>query len=266
MHSDPAVPSERDHGLRPRILVRKGRRGSMGSGGGHVAERERGGPWAQECAPCHLWPGAELASLRSSICCLCPYPSRECCVTPSAVPGSEVPTTLPARPSQKPPVLCPAPEHPSSGQRRHPPAPAALACAPTPSPTRSPTRRSDALARWCPRQCSAADRVEERHRHLLSQEGHLGVQSCSVSPGPPGVSASLLPTAFPAARPQTLTPGPALQESASSAVLDGSGGMGAAPCLGENASSSQRMTFDADFLKMSFIWSHAELSSLAQTA
>lgn len=65
-----------------------------------MAERERGGPWAQECAPCHLWPGAELASLRSNICCLCPYPSRECCVTPSAVPGSEVPTTLPARPSQ----------------------------------------------------------------------------------------------------------------------------------------------------------------------
>lgn len=40
---------------------------------------------------------------------------------------------------------------------------------------------------------------------------------------------------------------------ASSAVLDGSGGVGAAPCLTENTSSSQRMMFDANFLKMSFI-------------
>lgn len=36
--------------------------------------------------------------------------------------------------------------------------------------------------------------------------------------------------------------------------------MGAAPCLGDNASGSQRMTFGADFVKMTFIWLRASSS------
>lgn len=69
------------------------------------------------------------------------------------------------------------------------------------------------LARWCPQQSSVADRMDERHRHLLSQEGHLGVHSCSVSPALRTFLPLFCPRCFQLLVLKPSPHGPALQES-----------------------------------------------------